>query len=105
MELGDPELVILDEPANGLDLGGVHWLRTFIRGFADKGGTVLIASHMLGLPAESLGRRSDQLAVLGQGQRLGTLLLPCSARFRCRSSFARALSGRPSSLRRDAAVS
>src|SRR4029450_2492236 len=39
--LGDPELLILDEPANGLDPVGVHWLRTFLRDFTEEGGTVL----------------------------------------------------------------
>src|SRR5262245_10747111 len=45
--LGDPGLLVLDEPANGLDPAGVHWLRRFIRGFADRGGTAMIASHGL----------------------------------------------------------
>jgi len=45
--LGDPELLILDEPANGLDPAGVHWLRGFLRQFAEAGGTVLLSSHVL----------------------------------------------------------
>lgn len=45
--LGDPELLILDEPANGLDPEGVHWLRDFLRDFASAGRTVLISSHIL----------------------------------------------------------
>ncbi|HEX6330794.1 MAG TPA: ATP-binding cassette domain-containing protein [Actinomycetota bacterium] len=45
--LGDPELLVLDEPANGLDPAGVHWLRGFLRRFADRGRTVLVSSHML----------------------------------------------------------
>jgi ABC-2 type transport system ATP-binding protein len=45
--LGDPELLILDEPANGLDPAGVRWLRDFLRAFAAEGRTVLISSHHL----------------------------------------------------------
>src|SRR5919201_1204856 len=45
--LGDPELLVLDEPANGLDPAGVRWLRGFLRRFAERGGTVLVSSHML----------------------------------------------------------
>jgi ABC-2 type transport system ATP-binding protein len=45
--LGDPELLILDEPANGLDPVGVHWLRSFLRRLADEGRTVLVSSHLL----------------------------------------------------------
>jgi ABC-2 type transport system ATP-binding protein len=54
--LGDPELLILDEPANGLDPVGVHWLRTFIRRFADRGRTVLISSHVLAEVAQTVDR-------------------------------------------------
>jgi len=54
--LGDPELLILDEPANGLDPAGVHWLRTFMRRFADRGETVLIASHVLAEVAQTADR-------------------------------------------------
>jgi len=45
--LGQPRTLILDEPANGLDPEGVHWLRRFLRSFADAGGTVLVSSHLL----------------------------------------------------------
>lgn len=54
--LGDPELLVLDEPANGLDPVGVHWLRTFIRRFADRGRTVLISSHVLAEVAQTVDR-------------------------------------------------
>ena len=40
--LGDPEVLILDEPANGLDPGGIHWMRGLLRRFADRGGSVLL---------------------------------------------------------------
>jgi ABC-2 type transport system ATP-binding protein len=45
--LGDPSILILDEPANGLDPAGIAWLRGFLRDFADRGGAVLLASHVL----------------------------------------------------------
>lgn len=45
--IGEPELLVLDEPANGLDPSGVRWLRGFLRTFAAGGGTVLISSHQL----------------------------------------------------------
>ncbi|MDF2560537.1 MAG: transporter ATP-binding protein [Microbacterium sp.] len=45
--IGSPRTLILDEPANGLDPDGIRWLRRFLRGFAEGGGTVLIASHQL----------------------------------------------------------
>jgi ABC-2 type transport system ATP-binding protein len=54
--LGDPELLVLDEPANGLDPAGVQWLRTFLRGFAGRGGTVLISSHVLAEVAQTVDR-------------------------------------------------
>ena len=54
--LGEPELLILDEPANGLDPAGVRWLRRFLRGFADGGGTVLVSSHMLAEAAQTVDR-------------------------------------------------
>ena len=52
--LGDPELLLLDEPANGLDPAGVHWLRGFLRQFADRGGTVLVSSHVLAEVAQTV---------------------------------------------------
>jgi ABC-2 type transport system ATP-binding protein len=54
--LGDPELLVLDEPANGLDPAGVHWLRTFLRRFAEHGGTVLVSSHVLAEIAQTVDR-------------------------------------------------
>lgn len=54
--LGDPALLVLDEPANGLDPAGVHWLRTFLRRFAERGGTVLVASHVLAEVAQTVDR-------------------------------------------------
>ena len=56
--LGDPEVLILDEPANGLDPEGMRWMRGLLRDFADRGGTVLLSSHLLGEVAG--GRRPDR---------------------------------------------
>jgi ABC-2 type transport system ATP-binding protein len=66
--LGDPELLILDEPANGLDPAGVHWLRTFLRGFADAGRTVLVASHLLAEVAQTV----DQILIIDRGRLLAS---------------------------------
>ena len=52
--LADPGLLILDEPANGLDPEGIRWLRGLLRGFAAEGGTVLISSHMLAEVAQTI---------------------------------------------------
>jgi ABC-2 type transport system ATP-binding protein len=57
--LGDPELLVLDEPANGLDPEGVRWLRDFLRSFASEGRTVLISSHVLAEVAQTRRPRPD----------------------------------------------
>jgi ABC-2 type transport system ATP-binding protein len=62
--LGDPELLVLDEPANGLDPEGVRWLRDFLRGFASKGRTVLISSHVLAEVAQTV----DQVLIINRGR-------------------------------------
>jgi ABC-2 type transport system ATP-binding protein len=54
--LGDPELLILDEPANGLDPEGVRWLRDFLHSLAAEGRTVLISSHVLAEVAQTVDR-------------------------------------------------
>jgi ABC-2 type transport system ATP-binding protein len=64
--LGGPDLLVLDEPANGLDPAGVHWLRRFLRGFADRGGTVLLSSHMLAEAAQTV----DDVVVIDHGRRI-----------------------------------
>jgi ABC-2 type transport system ATP-binding protein len=61
--LGDPELLVLDEPANGLDPAGVHWLRRFLRRYVEQGGTVLVASHMLAEAAQAV----DQVVIIDHG--------------------------------------
>jgi ABC-2 type transport system ATP-binding protein len=62
--LGDPEVLILDEPANGLDPAGIHWMRGLLRGFAQRGGTVLLSSHLL----HEIERIADELVVIGRGK-------------------------------------
>ncbi len=62
--LGDPELLILDEPANGLDPGGVRWLRDFLRAFAAGQRTVLISSHVLAEVAQTV----DQVVIINHGK-------------------------------------
>ncbi len=52
--LGDPEVLILDEPANGLDQEGVRWLRDFLRRLASEGRTVLVSSHVLAEVAQTV---------------------------------------------------
>jgi len=54
--LGQPEVLVLDEPANGLDPEGIHWMRGFLRSYADAGGTVLISSHVLSEVAQTVDR-------------------------------------------------
>ena len=62
--LGEPEVLVLDEPANGLDPAGVAWLRSFLRSFADNGGAVLISSHILAEVAEV----ADRVVVIDHGR-------------------------------------
>jgi ABC-2 type transport system ATP-binding protein len=62
--LGDPEVLILDEPANGLDPEGIRWMRGLLRDFAERGGTVLLSSHLL-LEVEAV---ADRLLIIGQGK-------------------------------------
>ena len=62
--LGDPELLILDEPANGLDPEGVRWLRDFLRVVASEGRTVLVSSHVLAEVAQTV----DQVLIINRGQ-------------------------------------
>jgi ABC-2 type transport system ATP-binding protein len=61
--LGDPQVLILDEPANGLDPAGIHWMRGLLKSFADQGGTVLLSSHLL----HEIEVVADHLVVIGRG--------------------------------------
>jgi ABC-2 type transport system ATP-binding protein len=69
--LGSPELLLLDEPANGLDPAGVHWLRGFLRQFAAQGRTVLISSHVLAEVAQTV----DQVVIIDSGRLIATVQL------------------------------
>jgi ABC-2 type transport system ATP-binding protein len=62
--LGGPRLLVLDEPANGLDPAGAHWLRAFLRSYADEGGTVLVSSHVLAEVAQTV----DRVLILSRGR-------------------------------------
>jgi ABC-2 type transport system ATP-binding protein len=67
--LGDPELLLLDEPANGLDPEGVHWLRGFLRNFAAEGRTVLISSHVL----PEMAQIADSVVIMHRGRLVAQL--------------------------------
>ena len=62
--LGDPHTLILDEPANGLDPAGIRWMRNLLRGYANRGGTVLLSSHLL----HEIEVIADDLVVIGNGR-------------------------------------
>lgn len=62
--LGDPDLLVLDEPANGLDPEGVRWLRDFLRDFVSGGRTVLVSSHVLAEVAQTV----DQVLIINHGR-------------------------------------
>ncbi|MGO4592362.1 ATP-binding cassette domain-containing protein [Leifsonia sp. 2TAF2] len=64
--LGDPEILILDEPVNGLDPEGVRWVREFTRSLADEGRTVLLSSHLM----SEMAQTAHHVIVLGQGRLL-----------------------------------
>jgi ABC-2 type transport system ATP-binding protein len=68
--LGDPGVLMLDEPVNGLDIEGVRWIRTLLRGLADEGRTVLLSSHLL----SEVSVTADHLVVIRNGQ----LVADCS---------------------------
>jgi ABC-2 type transport system ATP-binding protein len=62
--LGDPRVLVLDEPANGLDPAGIAWLRGLLRGLADEGRTVIVASHVLSEVAQT----ADHVVIVSAGQ-------------------------------------
>ncbi|RAV32306.1 ABC transporter ATP-binding protein [Corynebacterium heidelbergense] len=62
--LGDPQVLILDEPVNGLDPEGIRWVRGFVRHLASEGRTVLISSHLL----SEMAQTADHLVVIGKGK-------------------------------------
>ena len=62
--IGDPAVLILDEPANGLDPAGIRWMRDLLRGYADRGGTVLLSSHLL----HEIEVIADDIVMIGNGR-------------------------------------
>lgn len=62
--LGKPKYLILDEPANGLDPEGIHWLRQFLKDYADEGNAVFVSSHLL----SEMSLMADDLVVIGKGK-------------------------------------
>jgi ABC-2 type transport system ATP-binding protein len=62
--LGDPHTLLLDEPANGLDPEGIHWMRTLLRGLASDGRAVFVSSHLM----SEMALTADHLIVIGRGR-------------------------------------
>jgi ABC-2 type transport system ATP-binding protein len=70
--LGDPDILLLDEPVNGLDPEGVLWIRTLMRDLAAEGRTVVVSSHLL----HEMAVTADHLIVLGRGRLLADCTIP-----------------------------
>lgn len=68
--LGDPEVLMFDEPVNGLDPEGIHWIRRFMQGLAAEGRTVFVSSHLL----SEMSLTAEELVVIGRGE----LIAQCS---------------------------
>ncbi|GAB3675127.1 ABC transporter ATP-binding protein [Saccharopolyspora tripterygii] len=68
--LGDPEVLLFDEPVNGLDPEGIHWIRRFMQGLAAEGRTVFVSSHLL----SEMALTAEELVVIGRGK----LIAQCS---------------------------
>ena len=64
--LADPDVLLLDEPVNGLDPDGVRWIRNLLRGFADEGRTVFLSSHLM----SEMALTADHVIVIGRGRLL-----------------------------------
>src|SRR6478672_5587787 len=62
--LGDPSVLVLDEPANGLDPAGIRWMRGLLKGYAERGGTVLLSSHLL----HEVEIIADEMILIGRGR-------------------------------------
>jgi ABC-2 type transport system ATP-binding protein len=61
--IGEPEVLVLDEPANGLDPAGIRWMRRLLKSYADQGGTVLLSSHLL----NEVELIADEMILIGRG--------------------------------------
>jgi ABC-2 type transport system ATP-binding protein len=93
--LGEPDLLVLDEPANGLDPEGIRWLRNFLRSFADGGGTVFVSSHVLA----EVSQLADEVVIIHRGklvaqQTVAELRLQAAGATRVRSPRAEELLAR-----------
>ncbi|MGR7026045.1 ATP-binding cassette domain-containing protein [Geodermatophilus sp. URMC 62] len=91
--LGDPAVVLLDEPVNGLDPDGIRWIRRFLRGLAAEGRTVFVSSHLM----SEMALTADHLVILGRGRLLADVSMEdmtasASGRVRVRSPRAEDLS-------------
>src|SRR5205807_9490904 len=64
--LGDPSTVMLDEPVNGLDPEGIHWMRSLLKGLAAEGRTVFVSSHLM----SEMSQTADHLIVIGRGRKI-----------------------------------
>ena len=64
--LGDPSTVMLDEPVNGLDPEGIHWMRSLLKGLAAEGRTVFVSSHLM----SEMSLTADYLIVIGRGRKI-----------------------------------
>ena len=106
--LGDPGVLLFDEPVNGLDLEGVRWIRSLLRGFADEGRTVLVSSHLM----SEMQLVADRVVVIGRGRLVADVTVEemlrglGAARVRVRTpsadALADALSGSATIARADA---
>jgi ABC-2 type transport system ATP-binding protein len=75
--LGDPRVLLLDEPVNGLDPEGIRWVRNLLRSLAGQGRTVFVSSHLIG----EIARTADHVVVIGRGRLLAdTSVAELSAR-------------------------
>jgi len=70
--LGDPPVLLFDEPVNGLDLDGVRWIRGLLRGFAEEGRTVLVSSHLM----SEMQLIADRVVVIGRGRLIADTDMP-----------------------------
>ncbi|HWB66386.1 MAG TPA: ATP-binding cassette domain-containing protein [Mycobacteriales bacterium] len=70
--LGDPHVLLLDEPVNGLDPEGILWIRTLLRGLADQGRTILVSSHLM----SEMALTADHVLVIGRGRLIADTSVP-----------------------------
>ncbi|MCF3963146.1 ABC transporter ATP-binding protein [Streptomyces fuscigenes] len=92
--LGDPEILMFDEPVNGLDPEGIHWIRTLMKALAAEGRTVFVSSHLM----SEMALTADHLIVIGQGRLLANTSMADFIQQNSRS-FARVRTPQPEQLR------